>query len=204
MTASVAGVLLAAGLSTRMGATKALLDWQGAPLVVFQTRQLRAAGCDPVIVVVGHDAARLRTALAGEHVIIVDNDIYRSGRASSVRAGAAAVPSTASAVVLLNVDQPRRSELIAALIASRAQNDAAIVTPTFDGHGGHPAVFAGRLLPELRAVEDATQGLRAVVTRHARERRLLPWDNAEVLLDLNDAAAYETARSLWASPPGTR
>jgi CTP:molybdopterin cytidylyltransferase MocA len=201
---SVAGVLLAAGLSTRMGTTKALLDWQGVPLVVFQAQQLRTAGCDPVIVVVGHDAARLRAALIEQPVTIVENGSFRSGRASSVRTGAEAVDDAAGAVVLLNVDQPRRGALIAALIAARLENDAAIATPTFDGHGGHPAVFAGRLLPELRAVDDSSQGLRAVVTRHARERLLLPWEDAEVLLDLNDAAAYETARSLWASPPGTR
>ena len=204
MTAATAGVLLAAGLSTRMGATKALLDWQGVPLVNFQARQLREAGCNAVVVVVGHDAPRLRAALTGEQVTIVENRAYQSGRASSVRAGSGAVSDDTEAVVLLNVDQPRRAALIAALIAARQEHDAAIVTPAFEGHGGHPAVFAGRLLPELREVADVSQGLRAVVARHAAERRLLPWEDAEVLLDLNDPAAYETARSLWASPPGTR
>jgi len=105
--------------------------------------------------------------------------------------------------VILNVDQPRSAAVIAALMAAFRRDGGAIVTPAFDGHGGHPALFAGRLLPELRAVEDATQGLRDVVTRHAAERRVVPWDGPEVLLDLNDPAAYERARSLWPSPPGT-
>lgn len=205
MSSGVTGVLLAAGLSTRMGETKALIDWQGLPLVRYQARQLAEAGCETVIVVVGHDAGNVRAALAAETVAVVENAAYRSGRASSVRAGAAAVEdSAATAIVLLSVDQPRRAAVTAALIAAQRETDAAIVTPACDGHSGHPAIFAGRLLPELRAVEDATQGLRAVVSRHAHERRVIPWDSAEVLLDVNDPADYERARSFWASPPGTR
>jgi molybdenum cofactor cytidylyltransferase len=200
----VAGVLLAAGLSSRMGAPKALLDWQGQPLVVAQTRALRAGGCAPVVVVVGHEAAGLCAALAAEDVVIVENSDYRAGRAGSVRTGAWAVANDSEALLLLNVDQPRPASVVHALIAAWRAADALIVSPTFEGHGGHPSLFAGSLLDELRQVEDATQGLRAVVVRHAAARLLLPWPSAEVLLDLNDRAAYESARSGWASPPGTR
>ncbi|MBK7725004.1 MAG: NTP transferase domain-containing protein [Dehalococcoidia bacterium] len=52
----ISGIILAAGTSTRMGRPKALLDWGGQPLVCYQVRQLQEAGCDEVIVVLGHKA----------------------------------------------------------------------------------------------------------------------------------------------------
>lgn len=199
---SIVGVVLAAGLSTRMGTTKALLDWQGVPLVVYQVRQLRAAGADEVAAVVGHDAHNVEAALAGAEATIIRNPEYREGRASSVRAAARWIEGSTTAsdvgsVVLLNVDQPRRAALIEALLAAHNQLRGLITTPSFDGRGGHPIVLSGTLLPELAGAAEAEQGLHGVLRRHAAGRRLLEWTDPEVLLDLNDRAAYEAARSSW-------
>jgi len=194
-----AGLLLAAGMSTRMGTPKALLDWRGQPLVRYQVEQLRAAGCDPVVVVLGHEQERIAATLEGSGACIVDNPHYAEGRATSVRAGANAIPTTASAIVVLNVDQPREAALIRALLEALHESGAAIATPAYAGRHGHPVVFAGWLLDEIAAVDEASEGLRAVVRRHQHERLILPWPDAAVTLDLNDLDAYERARRLWGS-----
>src|SRR5579871_4840218 len=194
----VAGVVLAAGLSTRMGSPKSLLDWFGRPLVAFQLEQLRRAGCEPLLLVTGHAAAQVEAAAGGCGATIVRNPRYAEGRATSVRAAANALADGVGAVLLLNVDQPRRAETLAALIAAHRAGGALITVPVFAGRRGHPAIFAGSLLQELRTVDEATEGLRAVSRRHAYERLEVPSDSEEVLLDCNDPSGYERALAFWA------
>lgn len=195
---SVAGVVLAAGLSTRMGSPKALLDWFGRPLVAFQLEQVRRAGCAPLLLVTGHAAEQVEAAASGCGATVVRNPRYAEGRASSVRAAANALAEGVEAVLLLNVDQPRRAETIAALIAAHRAGGAPITVPVYGAKRGHPAIFAGALLEELRTVDDANEGLRAVSRRHAAQRLEVPFPNEEVLLDCNDPAAYERALAFWA------
>lgn len=197
--APVVGVVLAAGLSSRMGTPKQLLDWRGSPLVAYQARQLADAGAATVIVVTGHAAAAVTAALAGVAARPVHNPQFQSGRASSLRVAAEAIGGTPSAIVLLNVDQPRRATTLARLLQAHLAGDALITVPSFDGKRGHPIVVSGSLLPELRHVTDADEGLRAVVRRYTDRRRELPFDDDEVLLDLNDAATYDAARQTWDS-----
>ncbi|HLZ73092.1 MAG TPA: nucleotidyltransferase family protein [Dehalococcoidia bacterium] len=195
---TIAGVLLAAGLSTRMGTPKALLDWGGRPLVVYQLEQLRLAGCDPLLLVTGHAAEDVEAAASGSGATIVRNPAYREGRATSVRAAAMALPTGLDAILLLNVDQPRRAETLASLMAAHRHGHGPISVPVFEGRRGHPAIFASTLLDELRAVDEASEGLRAVSRRHTAARTEVDFPSAEVLLDCNDPAAYERALAFWA------
>ncbi|MGH2583517.1 MAG: nucleotidyltransferase family protein, partial [Dehalococcoidia bacterium] len=106
---------------------------------------------------------------------------------------AMALPDDTGAIVTLNVDQPRPAWLIRRVLDAHLGGDAPITTPEYGGRRGHPAVFAGTLLPELRAVSDATEGLRAVVRRYADRRRFVPIDDPIVTLEFNTRAEYETA-----------
>ena len=207
MKAPVAGVLLAAGESTRMGEPKPLLAWAGTTLVSWQCRQLRDAGCDLVAVVVGHEAGRVRAAIqaAGDgYVFTVENLSYREGRASSLRSAASFLAALSAerppgqaiqSVAILNVDQPRPAWATKAMIEAAEKTAALIVQPAFGGHRSHPVLLDASLLPELAAVEEATLGLRAVMTRHARETEVVtltpgpaPFD-----LDLNTPTDYKAA-----------
>ena len=172
-----------------MGSPKPLLRWQGATLIEYQIAQLRQAGVDDVIAVLGHrsqDVLPLVTAAGARGVV---NKIYREGRASSLRAGATAAEG-AETIVVLSVDQPRPAAVTRRLLA---QHKSSITLPSFGGRRGHPVVLDGALLPELREVDEATQGLRAVLARHATEVREVPFDSAAVLLDLNTPEDYQRA-----------
>ena len=187
----ISSILLAAGMSTRMGEPKALLDWGGEPLIRYQIRQLQEAGVDEVVVVLGYRADEIHRKLHGLTYRSVLNPVYQLGRAGSLRAGAKAIDREASAVVLLNVDQPRPADLIGAVIDGHTPA-AAATRPVHDGHHGHPVVLSGRLRGELIAATDDRQGLRGVLAAHAADIVDIPSDE-RCLLDLNTPDEYEAA-----------
>ena len=195
--APTAALLLAAGLSSRMGQPKPLLPWGPTPLVVWQVEQLQQAGVDCVVVVTGHAGEAVAAALAGSGAIIAHNADYAAGRAGSVRVGAAALPDDLAVVALLNVDQPRPAAVTRALLAAHHQGAALITTPLHAGRHGHPVLFAGALLPELRAVTEAGEGVRMVLRVHRAETIETPIADPRVLLDLNTPDAYQAALPLF-------
>jgi molybdenum cofactor cytidylyltransferase len=151
-----------------------------------------------VIVVLGHDAAAIRPAVPDTARIVL-NEGYREGRATSLRRGAEAVLEDAEAVVILSVDQPRPAWVSRLLIERRRSGPAPIVSPRFPRRFGHPVLVDASLLAELRRVDDATLGLRAVVERHKAEAVSVPIENEQVDVDLNTPADYEAALAAFAS-----
>jgi molybdenum cofactor cytidylyltransferase len=189
---TIAAILLAAGESTRMGRLKQLLPWGGTTLVAWQVAQLRQAGAEEVIVVLGHEADQVRPAVPAEARVVV-NEAYKQGRAISLRAGAEATPEGTEAVLILSADQPRPAWLPRALIEHWRADRPLVMSPRFDRGYGHPILIDGSLLPELRQVSDETLGLRAVIDRHVTRARSLSVSNQSVDVDLNTLADYEAA-----------
>jgi len=176
-----------------MGRPKPLLAWRSTTLIEYQLGELLAARCTPVVVL-GHAADEVRPHLPVEAPVVV-NEAYLQGRASSLRAGAAALPDDAATIVVLGVDQPRPREVIERLLAAQRAAGAGITVPVCGGRRGHPVVLDGALLPELRSAGDDTLGLRGVLERHRAELREVAFDSAIVLLDINTPEDYERARS---------
>jgi len=197
----IAAILLAAGESRRMGSPKPLLDWAGETLIEYQVHQLCDAGVDTVIAVLGHSADQVRPL--AERAGGADpagappapNNNSAEARASSLRAGAAAVPPSTAEIAVLNVDQPRPALVTARLLAEHLASGALITLPTYEGRRGHPAFLCGSLLPELLAATDADEGLRAVIHRHNTDVREISFDTPIVLLDINTREDYERART---------
>lgn len=203
-----AAILLAAGRSRRLGRPKPLLPWGEGTLIAYQIAELAAAGCQPIIVVLGHEAGAVLPHLDHPSVEAIINPRYEEGRASSLRAGAQSVPADAEAVVILSVDQPRPRDALRRLLAEHERGGALITQPEHRGHRGHPVVVSARLLPELRQATDETLGLRAVLRAHADRTRLVPFDDPVVTVDLNTPGDVERARPLFGLPkeggPGDR
>jgi molybdenum cofactor cytidylyltransferase len=189
----IAAILLAAGESRRMGVLKPLLDWAGETLIEYQVHQLREAGVDHVIAVLGHSADEVRPLAERAGATVVVNASYAEGRASSLRAGAASVPPGAAEIAVLGVDQPRPASVTARLLVEHLASGALITLPAYLGKRGHPAFLCGSLLPELCTVDDVTEGLRAVVHRHAADVSDVAFDTPIVLLDINTREDYERA-----------
>ncbi len=186
------GVLLAAGLSTRMGRSKPLLPWDGRTLVEYQVAQLQEAGLSRVVVVTGHDGDTVAAVLRGSGADIAYNPGYAEGRAGSVKIGALAVAAGFLAVVL-NVDQPRPAALTREVLAAHQAAGAPITVPVVGGRRGHPVIFASELLPELRAVDETTEGLRAVMRAHAAGVYEHAVTDRRAVIDINTPEAYAEA-----------
>jgi molybdenum cofactor cytidylyltransferase len=195
----VAGLLLAAGMSARLGQPKQLLRYRGRTLLRQAAETGLAAGLDPLVVVIGAEAEAMRRELVGLPVVVVENPRYAEGQSTSLRAGLAALPNDVAAVVTLLGDMPGvDAPLVRALVAAWQARGAPIVRPAYEGKPGNPVLFAARLLPELARAE-GDEGGRAVLRAHAAEVQLLPVANAGVLQDIDTWEAYGT---LVAGEPG--
>ncbi|HZS01287.1 MAG TPA: nucleotidyltransferase family protein [Chloroflexota bacterium] len=204
----VAGLLLAAGMSTRLGRPKQLLPFRGRTLLRHAAETGLAAGLEPLIVVIGAEADAMHRELTGLPVVVVENPRYAEGQSTSLRAGLAALPADAAAVVALLVDMPGvDAPLIQALVAAWQASGAPIVRPVHAGRPGNPVLFAARLLPELAQAE-GDEGGRAVLRAHAAEVQLLPVESPGVLQDVDTWEAYgalvagEAGAAPAVKPPG--
>ena len=200
--AACAGVLLAAGESSRMGRPKQTLDWLGEPLVVYQTRQLLEAGVGQAIVVLGHEAATVRSLLGAvedPRLTIVVNRDYLEGKTTSIKTGLRAMERGAASVLLLAADQPRPASLLRRLAEAHAERGALISIPAHGSRHGHPPIFDASLLPELLRITEEGRGVREVIQRHSGAIDEVEVDDPLVLTNLNTREDYERALAL-ASP----
>ena len=174
----IAGVVLAAGLSRRMGRPKLLLDLGGAPVIRLSVERILAAGLDEVIVVTPPDAAGIAAALDGLPVRYAVNADPAAGQATSVVAGIRALaPETDAALIALG-DQPTLpADVIPALVRARADTGRPIAAPVYRGERGNPVLFAADMFPELCALS-GDRGARGVIERDAARVALVPFDVA--------------------------
>ena len=193
--------MLAAGRSERFGSPKPLIRWGEVSLVAHQVRTLATLDAvAEVLVVTGHRAEDVRAALDDQPARPVHNPDYAQGRATSVASAARALPEDCDGILLVSVDQPLHAGALADLVASWQAAPRDIVRPVHEGRHGHPVIFPGDLRGELAAVNDATEGPRAVVRRHAARLRDAPTGLPHVLLNLNTRAAYDAARAAFNLP----
>jgi molybdenum cofactor cytidylyltransferase len=191
---SVAGIVLAAGASTRLGRNKLFIELEGESLLRRAVRRVSAAGLDPVIVVLGHEAERAREELAGLNCMPVLNPDYLRGVNSSVRAGIAAASQSAAAVVVL-ADMPFvTSEMIATLADRYQTSTAPLVISDYGGVNAPPMLYDRSLFDELLSMEGEGCG-KQVVKRHRDEAIAVSWPT-ERLLDLDVPDDYDRAKAL--------
>jgi molybdenum cofactor cytidylyltransferase len=148
----ITAIVLAAGRSTRMGASnKLLMRWRGKPLVAHAVEQLLASSVTTVVVVTGYQEDQVRAALSDLSVTYVSNPRFAEGLSTSLIAGIAAVPSDADGAMVALGDMPRiDAALIDSLItAFRPAEGRAICLPVFAGKWGNPVLWARRYLDDM-------------------------------------------------------
>ncbi len=194
---SVAAIVLAAGRSTRMGGPNKLLEMiSGKPLVRIAAEQALSSRASPVVVVSGHERARVEAALAGLDVRLVHNPDYPQGLSTSVKAGLAALPPESEAAIVCLGDMPQvTSALIDRLIAAfDPERNALVVLPTFSGKRGNPVLWSRRFFPELIALEGDV-GARHLIGAYPEVVTEVPVENAAAMVDIDTPDALRAAKA---------
>ena len=196
----VAGLVLAAGRSTRMGGPNKLLEEiNGRPLVRIATEQVLASRAKPVIVVTGHQRERIERALAGLPVTFVHNPHFADGLSTSLKTGIAAVPPEADGAIVCLGDMPQVTPaLIDRLIAAFDPARGALVAiPTIGGKRGNPVLWSRRFFPELLAVEGDI-GARHLIGSYAEAVVEVAVEDAAALTDVDTPEALIAVRAAMA------
>ena len=180
----IAGIVLAAGESKRLGQPKQLLSWNGKSLVEHAARTALAAGLDPVVVVIGYRGDEMRQALHAP-VTVVENPDWREGISTSLRAGLKALPEDAGAAILLLVDQPRvDARHLKAMVEAYRSSVQPIVVSTYQGRRSSPTLFDRSLFDEL-AHATGDSGGRSLVQDHPAWVTNVEADGELALLDVD-------------------
>jgi molybdenum cofactor cytidylyltransferase len=192
-TGPVAGILLAAGTSSRMGSNKLLFELQGESVLRGAARRALAGGLTPLIVVLGHQAETAAAELAGLPCRTVVNPDYEQGITSSLRTGILALPAEAAATVVMLADMPFvTAEMIAALVSRYRTTPAPLVISDYAGVNAPPMLYDRALFEELLAMAESGCG-KQVVKRHRHEAEILAWPES-ALADLDVPEDYARAR----------
>ena len=191
----IPGVILAAGLSSRMGRSKALLPTSaGGPTFVRQlASSLLEGGVVDVLVVARPEDTALRTEVEslGTEVRLVINADADRGQLSSVITGLNAADHPGVRGVLMTpVDMPFvKPGTVRELLTAFASRHALLLRATFRGRHGHPIIFGRRIFDELRHADPGV-GAKAVVKAHAHEGIDFDVDDPAVLHDIDNPDDY--------------
>ena len=186
----ICAVVLAAGLSSRMGVQKLMLSFGGKTVISHIVDQILTSTIDEVYVVVGHQAERISNELSGRAVSIVNNPDYKSGMLSSVRCGLKSLPEKCRAVMVILGDQPSiTTELINKMLQSYAAAEKSILVPLHEGKRGHPVLFSVKYRDEIMTQYDNV-GLRGLLHSHPKEVFKLKVSTASVLCDMDYPEDY--------------
>jgi len=184
----IPAIVLAAGKSSRMGRTKALLPVDSGETFLHRIiRVLREGGVHEIVVVIGGDAAAVRASVPRDDAFlaVVENPHFEDGQLSSLHVGLAAVEQRydqieAAMVTLVDLPLISASTVRTVLDTFRAHPQAPLVRPRRAGRHGHPVIFNRSIFGELRRA-DPTKGAKPVVHAHSAE---------EVNVDVDDAGAF--------------
>lgn len=189
---SLAGIILAAGESSRMGADKALLQYGNATFLEHLV-SLFLPRVSPVIVVLGHHAEKIRAALAARSGLqIAVNAEYQAGQLSSLQAGLRALPADSDGALVTLVDHPAVApSTIDAMIECFRAAGAPLLIPRYQGRRGHPVLFSRSIFDEILALPSSASAKQVV---HAHHHAAVYVDVADpgVLQDVDTPGDYRT------------
>jgi molybdenum cofactor cytidylyltransferase/nicotine blue oxidoreductase len=167
VTGSVAAVVLAAGGGRRYGMPKALVEYEGSLLVERAVRTARAV-CDPVLVVLGAQAAEVWRRADLDGATVLANADWETGMGSSLRTGVEGLrawPGRLEAALVLLVDMPGMTPAALERMAEHAAPDALAVA-TYDGQRGHPVLLGRDHWPGIAAELTGDEGARRYLAAH--------------------------------------
>jgi molybdenum cofactor cytidylyltransferase len=197
----IAGLILAAGESSRMGTDKATLAYGGRTFLEATVQTLREAEIERIVVVLGHHAEEIQRHVKIEAAQVVINPDYRSGQTSSLQAGLRSLlADDLEAILLCLVDHPAVSRgTVSRLVTAFRQSGAPVVIPTYQGRRGHPVLIGREVFDGLLELA-CDAGADSVVRKYRPTTRFVEVEDEGVVMDVDDRESY---RRLTCKEPGS-
>lgn len=226
----VAGLLLAAGSSTRMGnANKLLQTIDTQPMIVTVIAELMKSSLDELCVVTGFQTDRIQrlieqlsndgTLTKGKKIYCVENTDFLKGLSTSLKCGIQSLPLAVDAVMVVQADMPKLSAahfdtLLSAYKITNAKKFACsnsgnaprvdyqkIIAPCYQGRRGNPIIFPRRFFESLKKIQ-GDQGARQLLKQSADQIVAIKMSDSAVLMDVDTPAQLEAIRSIAAEEGG--
>ena len=197
---SVSAIVLAAGESRRMGeANKLLLPVHGKPMIRHVVEGVTASTAQECIVVVGHEAEKVKAVLDGLPISFELNPNYPEGMSTSIHAGVAVASREAAGYMICLSDMPfiraeEYDELIDQFELAFVQNSKAIVVPTYQGQRGNPVVISSSYKSAILAHQGVV-GCKSIVKKNPDHVTWHPMVSDHITRDVDTPAAFNAISS---------
>jgi CTP:molybdopterin cytidylyltransferase MocA len=187
----IAGIILAAGESSRMGADKALLMYRGRTFLENIIAALREGEVQRVLVVLGHNADVIQQSLDLSSVEVVLNQDYRRGQTSSLQAGLRALGKNGpDGIVLCLVDHPALSPVTVKKLKQHFRSSGKpVIVPQVQGKHGHPVLLGRELFGQIAALAPG-QGADTVIHQYRDRTEFVEVADSGILVDVDDPESY--------------
>jgi molybdenum cofactor cytidylyltransferase len=192
----ISAVILAAGMSTRMGVPKQLLALENRPLVRIVTENVLASSVAEVLVVTGYMKHEISAALNDLPVKIVFNPRYEQGQGTSLALGAAAADKNASALAVFMADQPLISaSLINTVLDEFKKRRCLALRPVYNGAPGHPVIISGDLSKDLQMLQ-RDEGARHILKRLGSKVDYLQIQDEAAVFDIDTPEDFKKLKEI--------
>ncbi len=204
----IVAILLAAGLSTRMGQPKQLLPFGNSTIIETVIDNMLSSNFDDVRVVLGHCAEEIEELIRDRGVLTVYNPDYRAGMLSSAQIGIKSIKypnlstttreksndTNRDAFSIMLVDQPFiTTEIINTTIDGYRQTNKGISIPSYNYQRGHPVIFHYKYAKEIVALDESSDGMRSLYKSHADEIHYVNVDTDNIIKDIDYPDDYTKA-----------
>ena len=180
---SIAIIVLAAGASTRLGAPKQLLKYNGITLLRRTVETVLLSKAESVHVVFGFEAEKMRLEIADLPVDVIINPNWQRGISTSIQSGIQSLEPNIDAAIIVLCDQLKLStDILNKLIDTYASTRAPIITCKYAETIGVPAMFDRRIFPELLSLE-GDLGAKKIIEQHSKERIEIDFLDGEIDID---------------------
>ncbi len=195
---TVAGIVLAAGMSTRMGSFKPLLPLGDRTVIEVVVEKVRSR-LDRVFVILGHRGDEIAAVLGRYQVECVHNSEYPAGMLSSVKCGLRA--SSSSAYLVCLGDQPGLNPKVIDAVLSASELGKGIVIPTYHNRRGHPMLIYQHYVEEILS-QPPCRGLNTVTRGHPEDTLEVPVSGRGILEDMDTPGDYRREQARWGADRG--
>ena len=191
----ISAVILAAGESRRMGTQNKLLLQIGSEVLIRKfVKSVCASAADAVLVVLGHEAEKIKAVLQDQALRFVKNTCYEKCMTTSIQSGVNAASRRSEGFMICLADLPFAetsdfNRLIQAFTDFRRTESSLIIVPVFQGQRGNPVLFSAEFRDKLLAHNG--EGCKGIVSKYPKSVREVSMENDNLFRDIDTPEDYK-------------